>query len=99
MQKSYVSIDRDWGIDLIERKMKYQPYPVDNGYCYIKPSEDEIAEIYEISGLAVSETLLYFEELKNHIDTEVEKFLSSFSQSILYIIPHNRRNVKLFFNF
>lgn len=28
----------------------------------------------------IENTLLYFEALKNHIDTEVEKFLSSFSQ-------------------
>jgi len=52
----------NWGIDLTGRKMKYQPWPVNKSGKYLPPSDKEIEEIYGISGEAINETLLYFEE-------------------------------------
>nr|HPO49725.1 hypothetical protein [Spirochaetota bacterium] len=60
--KYRVNMDRDWGIDLAGRKMRYSPYHTDREKNYTEPNESEIADIYEISGEAVSETLLYFED-------------------------------------
>ncbi len=53
---------RKWGIDVEGRKMQFAPWPVDSYGEYLKPVENEIEEIYGISGEAVNETLLYFEE-------------------------------------
>jgi hypothetical protein len=52
----------EWGIDLTGRKMWYKPWPVNKDGSYIVPDEKDIDEIYGISGEAVKETLLYFEE-------------------------------------
>jgi len=50
------------GLDLTNRMMKYDPWPVYENFQYRKPSPDEIEEIYGGSGEAVCETLLYFEK-------------------------------------
>lgn len=57
-----ILMDRDWEIDLTGRRMKYPPYPTDREYNYKDPSQEEIDEVFEISGEAVAETLIYFEE-------------------------------------
>lgn len=53
---------KDWGIDVEGRKMRYQPWPLDENGSYRTPTAEEIEEIYELSGEAIQETLLYFEE-------------------------------------
>ena len=58
----------DWGIDLTNRKMKYQPWTIDIEGKYIAPSEEEKDKIYGISGDAVRETLIYFEECSGDTD-------------------------------
>jgi hypothetical protein len=54
--------DKKWGIDLTGRKMWYEPWPTDEAGKYRQPTETEIEEVYGISGEAVCETLLSFEE-------------------------------------
>lgn len=61
-QADYMDTEKVWGIDLTGRKMWYEPWPVDENGVYHAPSEEEITETYGISGEAVRETLLYFEE-------------------------------------
>ena len=51
-----------WGIDLTGRKMWHKPWPVDKDGSYKAPDEKDIDEIYGLSGEAVKETLVYFEE-------------------------------------
>ncbi len=51
-----------WGIDITNRKMRYEPWTVDKEGKYRIPTKYEIKEIYGISGEAVNETFLYFEE-------------------------------------
>jgi|GEM_PF-1940258 len=51
-----------WGINLEGRTMWYEPWPSDDFNNYRKPTSDEIEDIYCISGEAVKETTLYFEE-------------------------------------
>jgi len=53
---------KSWGIDLAGRTMRYAPWPLDNDKKYRAPAAQEIEDIYGISGEAVRETLLYFEE-------------------------------------
>lgn len=53
---------KDWGLDLTGRKMWYKPWPIDADGRYFAPLEKEINDIYGISGEAVKETLVYFEE-------------------------------------
>jgi len=64
-----------WGIDLTGRKMWYNPWAVDEKGKYIQPNEKEIEEIYGISGEAVAETLLYFEECSDKLKIENTKKL------------------------
>ncbi|RPI77668.1 MAG: response regulator, partial [Desulfobacteraceae bacterium] len=54
--------EKKWGIDLTGRRMWYEPWPCDPQGRYRRPDESEIEDIYGISGEAVWETLLYFEE-------------------------------------
>ena len=54
--------NKSWGIDLSNCKMRYEPWTVDKYGKYRIPTKNEIKEIYGISGEAVNETLLYFEE-------------------------------------
>ncbi|HBE04607.1 MAG TPA: hypothetical protein DC049_19340, partial [Spirochaetia bacterium] len=51
--------------------MRYTPWPLENGK-YRQPDEKEIEEIYGISGEAVRETLLYFEECRGNTAELVE---------------------------
>ena len=55
-------MNKNTGIDLTGRKMMYQPWSVDDKGSYKEPHKNEIEEVYCISGEAVAETLLYFEE-------------------------------------
>ncbi|MBN2534581.1 MAG: response regulator [Spirochaetales bacterium] len=52
----------NWGIDLVGRKMRHQPWPINKEGKYQEPANNDREEIYGISGEAVNETLLYFEE-------------------------------------
>lgn len=52
----------EWGIDLEDRIMWYIPWTIDSDGKYREPTIREREEIYGISGEAVRETLLYFEE-------------------------------------
>ena len=61
-------VDEKWGIDLRGRKMHFEPWPVTIQGNYRQPTKEEIDRVFGISGEAVSETLLYFEECKG--DTE-----------------------------
>ena len=53
---------QQWGIDLIGRKMWYESWPIDKNEEYRNPLDKEKEEIYGMSGEAINETLLYFEE-------------------------------------
>lgn len=67
-----IVVESKWGIDLENRNMKYQPWPCDVEGKYFEPAEDEKDKIYGISGEAVRETLLYFEECDGDTDKLVE---------------------------
>ena len=66
---------KSWGIDLTGCKMRYEPWTVDNNGKYRIPTENEIKEIYGISGEAVNETLLYFEECNDNFTSSVHESL------------------------
>ncbi|HOV13162.1 MAG TPA: hypothetical protein PK771_02665, partial [Spirochaetota bacterium] len=51
-----------WGIDLKNRIMKYEPWLTDIYGKYTTPTEEEKDKIYGVSGEAIKESLLYFEE-------------------------------------
>lgn len=52
----------NWGISLEGAKMRHEPWPVTTYGKYREPSQNEIDSVYGISGQAVSETILYFED-------------------------------------
>jgi len=58
----FIRVEKKWGIDLTGRRMWYPPWPVDDSFNYRRPGAAEIDSIFSISGEAVNETLLYFEE-------------------------------------
>jgi class 3 adenylate cyclase len=53
---------KEWGIDITGRKMIFAPWTTDEIGNYITPKQEDIIEVYGISGEAVAETLLYFEK-------------------------------------
>lgn len=67
-----MKIEKEWGIDLIGRKMSHQPWLINNHGEYIQPEKKAIEETYSISGEAINETLLYFEECDGDIDSLIE---------------------------
>jgi PAS domain S-box-containing protein len=56
------AVSEKWGIDLLGRKMRYEPWPVTIEGEYRQPREEEIEHVFGVSGEAIEETLLYFEE-------------------------------------
>lgn len=50
------------GINLEGRKMRHEPWPVNAYGRYREPSQNEIDSVYGISGQAVAESMLYFED-------------------------------------
>lgn len=58
MEKAVVN----WGIDLVGRRMRHEPWPIDMAGKYRTPAHKEIEDIYGVSGEAVQETLLAFEQ-------------------------------------
>lgn len=53
-------MDDPWGIDLEERIMKFEPWKIDSSGEYITPTDNEIEEIFGVSGGAVNESFNYF---------------------------------------
>ena len=51
-----------WGIDVEDRRMKFQPWLLDDSGKHKVPSAYEIEATYGISGEAVAETLAYFKD-------------------------------------
>ncbi len=56
-------------IDVNGRRMRHAPWTVDSQGLYRSPSPKEISETYGISGVAIRETLIYFEQCRG--DTAV----------------------------
>lgn len=65
---------KKWGIDLVGRKMWYEPWPVDEHGNYKKPTEEEIENIYSISGKTANEILLYFEKCNGNTNKLIKMF-------------------------
>nr|HPJ36419.1 HAMP domain-containing sensor histidine kinase [Spirochaetota bacterium] len=61
--------NKNWGIELEGRMMWYKPWPSNEDEKYSPPTDKEIEETYSISGEAVRETLLYFEECGGDTDS------------------------------
>lgn len=55
-------------IDLNGRRMRHAPWTVDSQGLYQSPSPEEITETYGISGVAVRETLIYFEQCRGSLE-------------------------------
>ena len=79
MEENLKLTDKEWGIDLTGRKMWYESWLVDESGNYKTPDEKEIEEIYGISGEAVEETLLYFEECGG----DTKKLISMLNEHII----------------
>ena len=80
--------NNNWGIDLTGRKMWYIPWPIDNNGKYRNPTDEEIEEIYGISGEAINETLLYFEKCSG----DTKKLLKLLNDHVIddrFIIDRN----------
>jgi len=59
-------------IDLYGRGMRHAPWTVDSRGLYRPPSHREITDTYGISGSAVRETLLYFEQCRGNTSELVD---------------------------
>ncbi len=79
---------KEWGIDLTGRKMLYAPWPVDTLGIYRLPTQSEIEEVYGISGEAVRETLLYFEERADIEQADSGGALSATQHLVLMLNDH-----------
>ncbi len=82
-------MDINQKIDLTGLKMSYSPYPVDrNTNNYINPTEEERKLVYEISGEAVRETLIYFEECNGNTN-DLVTLLNQHMVNSTFLISRN----------
>ena len=72
-------------IELTNRKMWYSPWPVDRNGKYKKPFHRDIDKIYGISGKAVREALLYFEECDGNTEELIDLLNNYVTDNRFYI--------------
>jgi len=81
----------NWGIDLTGRKMRHQPWPINKEGKFQEPANNDREEIYGISGEAVRETLLYFEECGG----STEKLIQLLNEHVIDTVFHIDREALL----
>lgn len=60
-------------VKFIESKMNYAPWKLDDQLNYLSPTKEEIKKTYSISGVAIVETLLFFEESGGDLKKLIER--------------------------